>query len=385
MDKNKLITDYQNVRARTHAICRNLAIEDYIPQPIIDVSPPKWHLAHTSWFFEEFLLKPHLPQYKIFHEKYGFLFNSYYQSVGEFSNRSHRGFLTRPTVDEVYQYRQYIDEQMLQLFSKVEMTSALFKLCELGLNHEQQHQELLITDIKYILGHNPLYSPLEINLLQNCTTNNSDYITVKTDNYSVGYTGNGFCFDNELTPHHVYLPEFKIAADLISNAEYIEFIEAGGYQNFELWHDEGWHYIKQNKITAPLYWHKKDSVWQLYNFAGLQPVKSDEAVCHISYYEAAAFAEWRQQRLPTEFEWEAAADKFSWGARWEWTASAYLPYPGFVKPEGAIGEYNGKFMVSQMVLRGASIATSPQHQRRSYRNFFYPNARWQFTGIRLAK
>lgn len=384
LDNNRLISRYQNTRAYTQAICQNLATEDYIPQPILDVSPPKWHLAHTSWFFEEFILKPYLSNYKPFHEKYSFLFNSYYHTVGQFSNRAQRGFLTRPTVNEIFQYRQCVDDAMQTLLNKSDLSLNIIKLVELGLNHEQQHQELLISDIKYILGNNPLYPTLDLSLL-NDNNDKQEYITMASGNYTIGHAGNSFCFDNELVQHTVYLPEFSINSALISNAEYIQFIEDSGYQRFELWHDEGWHYLKQHNISAPLYWHKKNNIWHVYNFNGLQPLILTDAVCHINYYEAAAFAEWCKQRLPTEFEWEIAADQFNWGTRWEWTGSAYLPYPGFTKPAGAIGEYNGKFMINQMVLRGASIATSPNHSRKTYRNFFYPQARWQFTGIRLVK
>ncbi len=385
MDSNTLILQYQTIRAHTHSICQSLATEDYVPQPISDVSPPKWHLAHTSWFFEEFILKPHYPQYKMFHEKYGFLFNSYYQTIGEYTNRAERGFLTRPTVAEVYQYRHYVDEHMLTLLNKLELTTELAKLIELGLHHEQQHQELLITDIKYILGHNPLFPSLELALTKNDPTADQEYIAIASGNYSIGFKEDGFCFDNELAQHTVHLAAYEISSTLVSNAEYITFIEEGGYNRVELWHDEAWYFIKQHNITAPLYWHKINNIWHVYSFSGLQPIKLTDAVCHVSYYEATAFAQWREQRLATEFEWEVAADKLTWGARWEWTASAYLPYPGYTKASGAIGEYNGKFMVSQMVLRGSSIATSPHHQRKSYRNFFYPKARWQFTGIRLVK
>ncbi|RYJ41442.1 ergothioneine biosynthesis protein EgtB [Flavobacterium beibuense] len=379
-----IIDKYNHIRKRTEDICSVLTTEDYIPQPVNFVSPPKWHLAHSSWFFEEFLLKKHLPDYKVYNEDFCFLFNSYYNTVGNRTFRAERGHITRPTVSEVYDYRNYIDMHMQLLLQLKD--PQVHELVELGLNHEQQHQELLLTDIKYILGCNPLFPVYNENLeWENQENSQSGYISFPEGIYEIGFNGDGFSFDNEHGRHKVYLEAFEISQALVTNAEYLDFINAGGYQNFNYWHDEGWAWVNENHIEAPLYWHKIDNEWHMFTMAGLQKVNPDAIVTHISFYEAWAYAEWKKMRLPTEFEWEAAALQLDWGKRWEWTNSAYLPYPHFAKPEGAIGEYNGKFMVNQMILRGASSATSKDHSRITYRNFFHANERWQFTGIRLAK
>ena len=376
---------YHSVRRRSEEICATLKTEDYVVQPVIDVSPPKWHLGHTSWFFETFILLPHLPNYFCFNPSYPFVFNSYYESFGARVIRTNRGNLSRPTVEEIYQYRRHVDAAMEQLLD-LPITEELTMLTILGLNHEEQHQELLATDIKYILGHNPLfptYKEIADSIERNFSSD--EFIVVNEDLYDIGYNGNGFCFDNELGRHTVFLPAFKIAKELVTNAEYLEFIEDGGYHKHEYWHAEGLDWIKNNSINAPLYWHWIDNQWHYYNASGIQPLSLNEPLTHVSYYEASAFAAWKGMRLPTEFEWEAACHQFTWGSRWEWTASAYLPYPGYVRVAGPIGEYNGKFMVNQMVLRGASIVTPPGHSRPSYRNFFHPHLRWQYTGIRLAQ
>ncbi|WP_417352334.1 ergothioneine biosynthesis protein EgtB [Flavobacterium alkalisoli] len=379
-----IIDKYNHIRKRTEDICSVLTTEDYVPQPVNFVSPPKWHLAHSSWFFEEFLLKKHLPDYKVYNEDFCFLFNSYYNTVGNRTFRAERGHITRPTVSEVYDYRNYIDMHMQLLLQLKD--PQVHELVELGLNHEQQHQELLLTDIKYILGCNPLFPIYNENLeWENQENSQSGYISFPEGIYEIGFNGDGFSFDNEHGRHKVYLEPFEISQALVTNAEYLEFINAGGYQNFNYWHDEGWAWVNESHIEAPLHWHKIKKEWHMFTMAGLQKVNPDAIVTHISFYEAWAYAEWKKMRLPTEFEWEAAALQLDWGKRWEWTNSAYLPYPHFAKPEGAIGEYNGKFMVNQMVLRGASCATSKDHSRITYRNFFHANERWQFTGIRLAK
>ncbi len=381
-----LTKTYMAVRRRTEAICAPLEIEDYIPQPTIDVSPPKWNVAHTTWFFEEIILKKFLENYREFNPNFSFLFNSYYNTVGTRTVRDNRGDLSRPTVKEVFQYRKYVDEKMVELLQR-DLSKELHKLFILGLNHEQQHQELLLTDIKYTFSCNPtfpVYYAGEI-LEEKGEAASNEFTEFAGGIYKVGFEGEGFCFDNELARHRVYLQDFTIAKNLVTNGEYSEFIESGGYTDFRFWHAEGWDWINQNEIKSPLYWHNIDGEWFQFTLGGLRKLNLKNPVCHVSFYEAAAFAEWKKMRLPTEFEWEAASGEFDWGLRWEWTNSAYLPYPHFKKAKGAVGEYNGKFMVNQMVLRGASVVTSPGHSRPTYRNFFHPPLRWQFTGIRLAK
>ena len=411
---------YLKVRKRTEQICSPLQTEDYVVQPVVDVSPPKWHIGHVTWFFETFILKPYFDGYSEYNPDYNYVFNSYYETIGARVVRTDRGNLSRPSVDEIYDYRRYVDAAM-EKFIAAGPGRELEDLIVLGLNHEQQHQELLFSDIKYILGHNPLFpawsdrdidedaavviapqpgagvtaasavrqvtagesafGPAEIAAI----ATDAAFLSIPAGLYEIGYAGNGFCFDNELARHKVYLGDFQIAAEPVSNEEYLEFIEDGGYKNFSYWHAEGWDWVKKNGMEAPLYWHLIDGRWHHYTMSGLNLLDRQQLLCHISYYEAVAFAAWKGCRLPTEFEWEAASGEFGWGKRWEWTESAYLPYPGFKKAAGAIGEYNGKFMVSQMVLRGASVATPAGHSRNTYRNFFHPYLRWQFTGIRLAR
>jgi ergothioneine biosynthesis protein EgtB len=391
---------YVRVRAYTEELCMPLETEDFIPQPVVDVSPPKWNIAHTTWFFEEMILKKFVPTYKEFDDSFGFLFNSYYNSVGDRTARDHRGDLSRPTVKRVFEYRKYVDESMLELISglapnpsrETAATSAdreneLKELIILGLNHEQQHQELFLTDLKYTFAQNPLlpaynedFTPIDV-----FETVPNEFAAIDGGIREIGYDGVSFCFDNELARHKVYLEPYGIGQKLVTNAEYIEFIEDGGYSDPLLWHSDGWTWITENNVKHPLYWQYRDGEIFHYTFAGSKRLPTEAPVCHVSYYEAAAYAEWRGLRLPTEFEWEAASDRFPWGLRWEWTNSAYLPYPGFRKGEGAVGEYNGKFMINQMVLRGASVITPVGHSRATYRNFFQPHLRWQFTGIRLAK
>jgi ergothioneine biosynthesis protein EgtB len=381
----RLSENYKSVRKRTEYICHPLETEDYVVQPIGDVSPPKWHLGHTAWFFETIILKPYFADYQEFDSNYNYIFNSYYESAGTRVIRTDRGNLSRPTVNDVYRYRNYVDIKMMSFISG-EASPEIKELIILGLNHEQQHQELLLADIKYILGHNPLFPfyrndyppPLVIETKQTPIKFNCGV-------YEIGFQGEGFCFDNELNRHKVFLNSFEISPNLVTNNEFLEFVYSGGYQDFRYWHAAGWDWIKKKGIQSPLYWHRIDNKWMVYTFSGLRPIVQEEPVCHISYYEAWAYASWKGMRLPTEQEWEVAAQTFKWGQRWEWTESAYLPYPGFSKTPGAIGEYNGKFMINQQVLRGASEATAPGHSRITYRNFFQPELRWQFTGIRLAK
>ncbi|SEW41982.1 ergothioneine biosynthesis protein EgtB [Chitinophaga arvensicola] len=376
---------YETVRRRSEQICAPLKTEDYVVQPVVDVSPPKWHLGHTTWFFETFILAPNAKGYTVFDPQYNYVFNSYYESVGARVIRTNRGNLSRPAVEDIMRYRKHVDEAMMA-FLETPLSRKLTELFILGLNHEEQHQELLYTDIKYILGHNPLFPAYDPQHKDLTPVNNTGpaWLNIRAGMYDIGFSGDGFCFDNELGRHAVYLPEYRISTALVTNTEYLDFIQAGGYQDFRYWHAEGWDWVKNNQVTTPMYWYNIDGQWVHYTWQGLRPLMPDAPVNHISYYEAAAYAAWKGQRLPTEFEWEAAAPQLSWGQRWEWCESAYLPYPGFAKAPGAIGEYNGKFMISQMVLRGGSEVTSPNHSRITYRNFFHPSLRWQFTGIRLA-
>lgn len=377
---------YQSIRKHSEIICQPLQVEDYVVQIVPFASPAKWHLAHTTWFFETFILKNHMENYVEYDADFSFLFNSYYNNIGERILRTNRGNLTRPSIDKIYAYRKHVDEKMLE-FIQYNADSEVQDLIVLGLNHEQQHQELLLTDIKYMFGHNPLFPVYDENFAHSLPEKSSESaslpIKITAGIYQIGHQEESFCYDNELGIHSVFLNDFSIQNSLVSNQEYLEFMEAGGYADFNLWLDDGWSWINTNQIEAPLYWHKINDEWHYYTLGGLKKVDLNAAVCHVSYYEAKAYAEWKNKRLPTEFEWEIASKNMAWGNRWEWTDSAYLPYPNFKKANGAVGEYNGKFMSSQMVLRGASVATSPNHSRNTYRNFFHPNDRWQFTGIRL--
>lgn len=381
------IQKYQSIRAASEKICAPLCVEDFGAQPAPFVSPPKWHLAHSTWFFETFLLQQFKSDYKIFSGDFGFLFNSYYNGIGERIPRHQRGTITRPTVEEVYAYRKYADEQISDLLQK-SSSAEILNLIELGLNHEQQHQELLLTDIKYILGMNPTFPVYDENFKEYSELAQAELnpIQITAGNQLIGMSeSDQFYFDNESPQHTVYLNGGFIENKLVTNGEYLEFITSGGYTNYDHWLDAGWSWIKSEKITAPLYWHFLDGSWFSYQLSGLKKIDLNSPVTHISFYEAAAYADWKGMRLPTEFEWESVSHKLNYGQRWEWTNSAYLPYPGFTKVKGAVGEYNGKFMVNQMILRGASVATPIGHSRPTYRNFFHPEERWQFTGIRLAK
>lgn len=375
---------YQQIRKHTEDICAPLQTEDYVVQPVEDVSPPKWHLGHSTWFFETFLLKPHAKDYKEYNADYNYVFNSYYETVGARVIRTDRGNLSRPTVSDIYKYRKYVDEAMLS-FLHEEIGNDVKELIVLGFNHEQQHQELLYSDIKYILGHNPLFPKYnEAGIEAVAAEQGNEFISIPEGVYQIGFEGDGFCFDNELNRHKVYLQPYQIAAALVTNKEYLDFINDGGYKNFRWWHAEGWNRIKTTGLQSPLYWHHINGQWCVYTLKGLLPLNLNAPVMHVSFFEAAAYAAWKGTRLPTEAEWEVAAPQLHWGQLWEWTDSAYLPYPGFSKAEGAVGEYNGKFMVNQMVLRGASVATPEGHSRITYRNFFQTHLQWQFTGIRLA-
>jgi ergothioneine biosynthesis protein EgtB len=383
-----------------------------------DVSPPKWHLGHTSWFFETFLLKSYEKDYVPFHPKYDFIFNSYYESLGTRVFRPTRGLLSRPTVREVYEYRAAVNDRMSKLFNTVnEHDRKNFDfLIELGIHHEQQHQELLYMDIKHILSINPLRPIYHQREKQKNASKvpSLKFVDFQGGIHSIGYNENGFCFDNELPAHQVLLQNFKLGDRLITNGEYLEFMNDGGYTNPLLWLSDGWYTVNQNHWNAPMYWQQTSDGWEVMTLIGWRPVDPNEPVIHVSFYEADAFARWSGKRLPTEAEWEVAAIQLGasiqrgnfaedgvlhpaqldenpngglqqmFGDAWEWTSSAYHPYPGFKPAEGAIGEYNGKFMSNQMVLRGGACITPRSHIRTTYRNFFQPDKRWAFSGIRLA-
>ncbi|MBO0593699.1 ergothioneine biosynthesis protein EgtB [Cellulophaga sp. E16_2] len=385
MTNHELIHQFKKTRAHSVALCAPLAPEDYNAQPVAFASPPKWHLAHITWFFEEMILKKFDENYVIFNKDFSYLFNSYYQTVGERATRSLRGAMTRPLIEEIYSYRSYVDKHIVALL-KSKLSLEIETLVTLGIQHEQQHQELLLTDLKHTFSFNPLHPVYHenFNLVQD--TNKADgWLAMPEGIYEIGHQGDGFCFDNELGRHKVFLHEYKLAKGLVTNRDFIAFIVAGGYQEFKYWLDEGWSWVQEENIIAPLYWIQKEGTWFNYTLAGLKPVDLDAILSHVSFYEAQAFATFKNMRLPTEFEWEAASEKFNWGKRWEWTYSAYLPYPNFKIADGAVGEYNGKFMINTMVLRGSSVATSEGHERNTYRNFFHPKYRWQYTGIRLVK
>jgi ergothioneine biosynthesis protein EgtB len=381
---DELIVQFLTTRKRTEDQCLPLAIEDYVPQPILDVSPPKWHLAHTTWFFEQFVLLEFLPNYLVFQPEYLVYFNSYYQNAGERIPRDQRGNLSRPLVQEIMNYRHYVTHAV-ELLLQNNHDPELLAVIELGIHHEMQHQELLIYDIKYILGSQPAQPVYGNSFELEEEPYLTDFITINEGLYSIGAHENHFAYDNEKCNHRVWIDEFSISNRLVTNGEFLEFIHAGGYEDFNFWHDEGWTLLQSQKWQAPLYWKKLEGEWGYYTLTGFKKLDKNLPVQHLSFYEASAFAAWKNCRLPTEQEWEVAADHFSWGKLWEWTSSAYMPYPGFVKADGALGEYNGKFMVNQQVLRGASVATPKGHSRKTYRNFFAPHTRWHFSGLRLVK
>lgn len=401
------VDSYRAVRARSVGLCRPLAPEDHVPQPRGETSPPKWHLAHTTWFFEVFVLGQRQPPHAPFHPGYGRLFNSYYESLGEREARERRGHFSRPTVAEVMAYRAHVDEAMLALL-RGPLDERLRALVVLGLQHEQQHQELLVTDIKAILGDNPLapaYDPQGLGPLVLADEHASAapgadspvadpaegrdaWLHWHGGLVTVGHHGEDFAFDNEGPAHPVHVPPFALARTLVTNAQYLAFMADGGYQQPRLWHAEGWDWLQRERVLAPDHWRRDPDApqgWRHHTLAGLQALPPDAPVTHVSYYEAHAWCQWAGLRLPTEFEWETLQAQLGWGARWEWTSSAYQPYPRFRASADAVGEYNGKFMVNQQVLRGASFATPPGHARASYRNFFHAHERWQYTGIRAAR
>jgi ergothioneine biosynthesis protein EgtB len=402
--------EYCAVRDVTERLAEPLAPEDQVVQSMPDVSPTKWHRAHTTWFFETFILGPHLPGYEPFHPTYAYLFNSYYEAAGPRYTRSERGLLSRPTVAEVAKYRAYVDAAMQRL---VVTGREPADLLQLGLHHEQQHQELLLMDIKHVLSRNPLHPAYDhLNIAAPGTPSPVSWLDFEGGLVAVGHDGDGFSFDNECPCHDTFLNPYRLADRPVTNGEWREFMADGGYQRPELWLSDGWYAVQSCDWTAPLYWEADDDQWNVMTLAGLRPVHADEPVCHVSHYEADAFARWAGARLPTEFEWEHAVvssnvdpalGRFlatdvlhpraappgsglrqAYGDVWEWTASPYIAYPGFRTAEGAVGEYNGKFMSNQIVLRGGCCATPVGHVRATYRNFFPPSARWAFSGLRLA-
>jgi ergothioneine biosynthesis protein EgtB len=410
-----LLARYRSVRGQTARLAQPLSPEDQVIQSMADASPTKWHLAHTSWFFETFLLRDHLPGYRLFNEDYPYLFNSYYEAEGPRHARPHRGMLSRPPLAEVLDYRAHVDRAMLELAGpRLDGARApsLNGLLELGLNHEQQHQELLLMDIKHALSCNPLrpaYGSPPAAVAVSASPASLEMVNVSGGLLEVGHQGPGFCFDNEMPRHRVWLNDFRMASRTVTNGEYLEFIVDGGYRDPRLWLSDGWQAVQDEGWSAPLYWYRDDGEWMQFTLHGPAPPAAADPVVHVSYYEADAFARWAGRRLPTEAEWEVAARErgkdgsfadsrrfhprassgtglqHMLGEVWEWTASPYSPYPGFRPARGAVGEYNGKFMVNQYVLRGGSCVTPPGHVRPSYRNFFYPGQRWMFGGIRLAE
>ncbi len=416
MTRSEIMNNYNRIRAFTEQLCEPLETEDYVIQSMPDVSPTRWHLAHTAWFFETFLLKPELPDYETPNELYNYLFNSYYNAVGKQFSRPERGMLSRPTVEEVYRYRQHIDHEMQRFLEGLseERLESLTPLIILGLNHEQQHQELMLTDIKHVFFQNPLYPSYSTTkpVTEDAEMSPQSWVSFPGGIKSLGYSEAGFAFDNETPLHEALLQDFVLSSRLVTNGDFLEFINDGGYETPSLWLSDGWSTINREGWQTPLYWVKKGSEWFEFTLSGLLPLNLKAPVTHVSYYEADAFANWAGARLPSEVEWELAARQQEivgnfveagnfhptppadphptelqqlFGDVWEWTRSPYTPYPGFKAASGAVGEYNGKFMSSQMVLRGGSCVSSQDHIRSTYRNFFYPQSRWQFMGIRLAR
>lgn len=408
---------YQTVRNTTQRLCAPLCVDDYGVQTIAQVSPPKWHLAHTTWFFETFLLEAFYPQYQPFHPRYRYLFNSYYETLGQVYPRPQRGWLSRPCVEDIFRYRTYVDEHLIDLIDSIkdEYKSEFLARLLLGIHHEQQHQELLLTDIKHILASNPLrpaYHNAKDCVLSKIKNSRVNWLLIQGGLFKIGCQGESFAFDNERPRHEVFLRDYVLSPRLVTNEEYLEFIDAGIYSQPQYWLADGWTDVCKGAWKAPLYWENINGEWWMMTLSGMQRLAAQEPVCHVSYYEADAYARWRGRRLPSEAEWEHAATNVEiagnlqdqgryhperacalsnsslaqlFGDVWEWTCSPYQAYPGYRPLEGALGEYNGKFMCNQWVLRGGSCVTPQAHLRASYRNFFYPQDRWQFTGIRLAE
>jgi ergothioneine biosynthesis protein EgtB len=408
-----LLEQFRRVRRFTEKVCEPLVTEDYVIQSMPDVSPTRWHLAHTTWFFETFVLKPFVPGYESKYDAFTYLFNSYYNTVGKQFPRAQRGLLSRPSVAEIWSYRHSVEQILAEWAATNELPEEVQAVIELGIHHEQQHQELMLTDIKHVLSRNPLFPVYRTSEGSNSTASTAaKWLEFQEDLVRVGHEGVGFCFDNESPRHRASVHDFRLRDRLSTNAEYLEFVNDHGYERPEFWLSLGWATVQANRWQAPLYWVRSGDQWTEFSLAGLHALDLDQPVCHVSYFEADAFARWSGRRLPTEFEWEhAVADapveghladaddlhfqprvapagdglRQCFGDVWEWTSSPYGPYPGYQSLPGAIGEYNGKFMCNQFVLRGGSCATPKSHIRPTYRNFFPPEARWQFSGIRLAE
>jgi ergothioneine biosynthesis protein EgtB len=384
---------FRAVRAETERRAATLSSEDQVIQSMPDASPTKWHRAHVTWFFEQFLLKPYAKTYRAYDERFAYLYNSYYVSAGPRQARPQRGLVTRPSAAEVSAYRAHVDDAVAKLIETADDFDELIPIIEIGLNHEQQHQELLLTDILHAFSLNethPAYDPgWQWPKVTNQAGVGAPLAGIHTIGQAIGHDGGAFCFDNEIPAHQIVLPPMRIEPSLVSNGEWLDFMADGGYATPTLWLSDGWTTVEGQNWKAPGYWRKIDGAWFSMTLGGLRPVDPALPVCHVSYYEAEAFARWSGKDLPTEGEWEVAAkagaigDAF--GIVWQWTRSAYSPYPGYQAAPGALGEYNGKFMVNQMVLRGSSLATPDGHSRPTYRNFFYPPARWQFSGLRLSQ
>jgi ergothioneine biosynthesis protein EgtB len=381
---------FRAVRAETERRAAFLGPEDQMVQSMPDASPTKWHRAHTTWFLEQFLLRPHLAGYRVFDERFAYLFNSYYVAAGPRHARPRRGLVTRPDCEQVTAFRAHVDQAVERLLASAEepQLAELVRILEIGLHHEQQHQELLLTDILHAFAQNPVAPVYDADwrapCVQPCT---GEFIRLPSGIHSIGFAGEGYRFDNEGPAHQVWLQPARIGRSLVTNGQWLEFMADGGYATPSLWLSDGWAMVEAEGWNAPGYWCERDGAWLALTLGGLRAVDPDAPVVHVSYYEADAFARWSGKHLPTEAEWEVAAraglldDAF--GVVWQWTRSAYLPYPGYRASDDALGEYNGKFMINQMVLRGSSHATPAGHARPSYRNFFYPPARWQFSGLRL--
>jgi len=388
---DRLIEAFRAVRDETERRAAPLSPEDQVVQSMPDASPAKWHRAHTTWFFEQFLLGAHCPGYQPFHPDYAFLFNSYYVAAGPRHTRAQRGLLTRPGAAEIGAYRAHVDAAMVDFLASADdaTVATVAPLIEVGLNHEQQHQELMLTDILHAFAQNPVAPAYDPEWRAPATTTSGDaWVTLPEGIHSIGHSGDGFHFDNETPAHRALVGPVKLARRLVTNAEWLEFIADGGYRTPTLWLMDGFATVEREGREAPGHWRAIDGEWRIMTLGGLQKLDPTAPVCHVSYYEADAFARWKGLHLPTEIEWEVAARAGqlddAYGIVWQWTRSAYAPYPGYRATEGALGEYNGKFMVNQLVLRGSSSATPHGHSRVSYRNFFYPHHRWQFTGLRLA-